>query len=120
MSLSIDDLQEIGLPVSNANGYTLLMASSAFDWLQTNTSLVFNIDDIATLKDLPPTVKLFVMKFIDIMRMGTGVTSESIGSLNHSFDTSSKSALIWQYAEELLGGYLRSQVSVRPATKRWC
>ena len=120
MALTIDDLQEIGLPLTNANDYTVLIANSAFDWILSNTTLVFDINDVAALKDLPPTVKLFVMKFIDVMKMGTGVTSESIGSLSHSFDTSSKSALIWQYAEELLGGYLRSQVKVRPATRRWC
>ena len=117
--LNADDLAEIGLPVSS-DAYTLLIANSAFDWLKSNTTLVFDVEDVSTLKDLPPTVKLFVVKFIDIMNMGTGVTSETIGPLSHSYDSSGKSALIWQYAQELLAGYLPSQVTVFPARKRWC
>lgn len=118
--LSADDLAEIGLPVSGTDDYTVLIANSAFDWLLSNTTLKFDVEDISSLKDLSPTVKLFVVKFVDIMNMGTGISSESIGSLSHSFDTSSKSALIWQYAQELLAGYLPSQVTVFPARKRWC
>lgn len=118
--LDANDLAEIGLPVSGTDEYTVLIANSAFDWLLSNTTLRFDITDVSTLKDLPPTVKLFVVKFIDVMNMGTGVTSESIGSLSHSFDSSSKSALLWQYAQELLAGYLPSQVTVFPARKRWC
>ena len=60
--LNADDLAEIGLPVSGTDSYTVLIANSAFDWLKANTTLQFNIDDISTLKDLSPTVKLFVVK----------------------------------------------------------
>ena len=117
--LNIQELTEIGIPVNNGDAYTELLCNSAFDWLKTNTTLVFDIDDINSMKALPPTVKLFVLRFCDIMNMGVGVTHESIGQLSHSFDTSSKSALIWQYARELLNGYLKSQVKVFTAKKKW-
>lgn len=117
-SLNYNDLAEIGLPVGN-NAQTVLIANSAFEWLKSHTTLDIDTDDISGLKDLPPTVKLFVVKFCDIMNMGVGVASETIGSLSHSFDTGSKSALIWQYARELLSDYLKSQVKVTVAKRKW-
>lgn len=117
--LSIENLTEIGLPMPSSDDYTVLIANSAFDWLKSNTTLSIDVDDISSLKNLPPCVKLFVVKFCDIMNMGVGVTSETIGSLSHSFDSSSKSALIWQYARELLSDYLPSQVQVFTAKRKW-
>lgn len=116
--ITAEDIAKIGLPIDNPNPYTVLVVNSAIDWLKGNTILDIKEDDVENLKALPPVTKLFVLKFIDIMNMGTGVTSESIGGLSHSFD-SNKSALIWQYANELLAGYLKSQVTVTPAKRKW-
>lgn len=118
MSITAEDFPTIGLPVENPNAYTVLVVNSAFDWLKSNTILEINMDDVESLKALPPVAKLFVLKFVDIMSLGTGVASESIDTLSHSFE-GDKSALIWQYAQELLAGYLKSQVNVFPAKRRW-
>lgn len=118
MSIKAEDIPEIGLPVENPNAYTVLVINSAFYWLKENTILDIDPNSVESLSSLPPVAKLFVLKFLDIMSMGTGVTSESIDSLNHSFE-SDKSVLIWQYAQELLAGYLKSQLTVYPAKKRW-
>lgn len=116
--ITADDIATIGLPISNPSAYTVLVVNSAFDWLAANTILQIDINDIQSLSELPPVVKLFVLKFKDIMAIGTGVSSESIDGLSHSFE-SDKSALIWQYANELLAGYMKSQVAVTPARKKW-
>lgn len=116
--ITADDIATIGLPINNPSAYTVLVVNSAFDWLATNTILSIDTNDIDSLSALPPVVKLFVLKFVDIMSLATGISSESIDTLSHSFE-SDKSALIWQYAYELLAGYLKSQVTVTPAKRKW-
>lgn len=118
MGITADDFATIGLPIENPDAYTVLVVNSAFGWLEANTMLQIDTDSVDSLKALPPVAKLFVLKFLDIMSLGTGVSSESIDTLSHSFE-SDKSALIWQYAQELLAGYLKSQVSVTTAKRKW-
>lgn len=118
MSITASDLVTIGLPVDDPNPYTVLVINSAFDWLKENTMLEVDTDSVESLSNLPAVAKLFVLKFVDIMSLSTGVTSYSIDSLSRSFDAD-KSALIWQYANELLAGYLKSQVKVYPAKRKW-
>ena len=118
MSITAQDLVTIGLPVDNPSPYTVLAVNSGFDWLKENTTLEINTDSVESLSNLPAVAKLFVLKFVDVMNLRTGVTSQSIDTLSRSFE-SNKSALIWQYAYELLGGYLKSQVKVYPAKRKW-
>lgn len=118
MSITAEDFVTIGLPIENPNAYTVLVVNSAFDWLKENTVLEIDTEDIESLRILPPVVKLFVLKFLDVMSLSTGVTSESIDTLSHSFEAD-KTALIRQYANELLAGYLKSQVKVVPAKRKW-
>ena len=47
------------------------------------------------------------------------VTSESIGGMSQSFGTASKAAQLWNIASELIGGYLKSQVSSVPNVSKW-
>lgn len=118
MSITADDFSAIGLPIESPTPYTVLSVNAAFDWMQENTALAIDLDDIETLKALPPAAKLFVLKFADIMTLRTGVTSQTIETMSQSFE-SSKSDLIWQYAYELLAGYLKSQVKVVTAKRKW-
>lgn len=119
MAITADNLVSIGLPISNPDGVTLLTVNSAFEWVAHNTILSFDMDDVESLRALPATVKLFVLKYVDVMTMQTGVTSESLGGMSQSFDSSATAALLWQYANELLSAYLKSQVSVTPAKRKW-
>lgn len=118
MGVNTSDYSVIGLPIDSPDTYTALIVDSAFDWLKENTVLEFDVEDVNSLKALPAVAKLFVMKFTDIMKLGTGVSSESIDTLSHSFEAD-KGNLIWQYARELLSGYLKSGVTVVPAKRRW-
>lgn len=117
--LNVDDLTEIGIPVEDGDMAAILTANSALEWLKTNTTLTVVLDDVSVLKALPSAAKLFILKFMSVMDMSVGVTSESIGPLMHSFGTNSKSDLIWQYARELLSGYLKSQVKIFTAKRKW-
>lgn len=118
MAIKSEDFATIGLPVAETDATTVLTVNSAFDWLKEHTTLEFDIDNLETLSALPSTAKLFVVKYVDVMAMGTGVTSESLGGMSQSFDTA-LAGLIWQYARELLSSYLKSDVSVVPAKRKW-
>ena len=98
---------------------TVLIIESGLEWIQNNTTLEFDITNIEEIKALPSSVKLFLIKFLDVNDISAGVASESIESLSQSFDTSDKSAMIWQFAEELLYPYLKSRVRFITAEKRW-
>ena len=117
--VTADNFTSIGLPLNSTDEITVLTVNSAFEWVKTHTVLEFDIDDTESLKALPSAVKLFVMKYVDIMNLSAGVTSESLGGMSQSFDTSASAALLWQYAQELLSDWLKSQVSVFPAKRKW-
>jgi hypothetical protein len=87
--------------------------------VQKNTVLEFDKDNDEDLKALPACVRLFLVKFVDINSVSGGVASESIEGLSQSFDTTNKGTLIWQYAEELLSGYLKTRIRFVAATDRW-
>ena len=93
---------------------TEIMLNAGLEWLANNTTI-----DTTKASQIPSGAKLFLIKFCDIQKMQTGVASESIEGLSLSFDTSNKSDLLWQLADELLGSYLKGRVRFVAATSRW-
>ena len=93
---------------------TEIFLNAGIEWLENNTTI-----DTANVENFPNVAKLFLIKFCEIQKMQTGVSSESIEGLSLSFDTSSKNDLLWQIADELLGHYLIGRVRFVPATNRW-
>lgn len=96
-----------------------MLVESGLLWVLKNTTLKFDINNDSDLKALPASVRLFIVKYIEIMKLRSGVTSESISNLSQSFDTTDKNTLLWQTAEELLSDVLNSSVSFTSARKRW-
>lgn len=93
-----------------------LYANAAIEWLKLNTTLNFE-----ELTELPDSVKLFIVKFAEVVEGSGGVASESLGGMSQSFVTGSDGleALLWRYANLFLKPYLKSQVRVIPAESRW-
>lgn len=110
------EVLNLGLP---NNAETLLMIESALNWVLDNTTLKFDIDKDEDLKALPAQVRLFVLKYNELMSISAGVASESIEGLSQSFNSGDKSALLWEIAESLLGKWLVSPVKFVAATNRW-
>lgn len=106
----------LGIPLNDS---VLLIVESALTWVLDNTTLDFDINKDEDLTQLPANVRLFVVKYHELMSTSEGVTSESIEGLSQSFNTSNKSGLIWQIAESLLTKWLKSPVSFVPAVSRW-
>lgn len=109
-----NEVESLKLGIKPIDDRTILIVESGIDWLKQNTTL--DCDDLTAL---PSCARLFLTKFFDLQMLNAGVTSESIEGLSHSYDTSDKSALLWQFAEELLSPYLISRVKFVSAQSRW-
>ncbi len=91
------------------------MRESALLWVKRNTTLEIDPDNI------PADVELFIEKYGEVMSLRPGIAGESIGGhLSQSFTGTDISALLRQYAEELLGeGCFGSDMQALPAVDRW-
>lgn len=112
-------VENLKLGISPIDDRTTLVIESGLEWIKQNTTLEFDIDSEDDLKALPACARLFLVKFFDVQMLSTGISSESIEGLSQSFDTSDKSAMIWQFAEELLAPYLKGNVRFVAATAKW-
>jgi hypothetical protein len=86
------------------------MIECALQWVQNNTMLEFDYTDENVISNLPANVRLFVLKYVEVMDASASVTSESIEGLSQSFAESDKSALLWDIARSLFGDDLNSEV----------
>lgn len=117
--IAAEMLTAAGIPVSN-DALAVLRVEAALEWMQEHTTLQFDVNDAESISALPATAKLFVVKYGETMQRKAGVTSQSIEGLSMSFDASDDgTATIWALANTLLSGYLKSQVRVTPARRRW-
>ena len=114
-----EQVEILKLGISPIDDRVILVVESGLEWVKENTTLEFDINKDEDLQALPSTVRLFLTKFFDVQILSVGVSSESIEGLSQSFDSSDKSVMIWQFANELLYPYLKSRVRFIPAQKRW-
>lgn len=112
-------VESLKLGIAPIDDRNCLIVESAIEWIKANTTLEFDIENEEDLKALPSCVRLFIVKFFDVNMLSVGVASESIEDMSQSFDTGDKTAMIWQFAEELLYPYLKSRVRFVAAAKRW-
>lgn len=97
-----------------------LLVKAGLEWVAEHTTISVNLNDPEVLVQLPASVQLFVQKYSELMERTTGLTSQSIEGLSMSFDASGDAdTSIWALANALLKGYLKSQVKVFPAKRRW-
>lgn len=96
-----------------------MIVESGLLWVIKNTTLNFQIDKDEDLERLPANVRLFIVKYAEIMKLRSGVSSESISNLSQSFDTTDKNTLLWEVAEELLSDVLKSRATFVGARNRW-
>lgn len=117
--MTTEQIELLKLGIAPIEDRAVLIIESGLEWVKTNTTLEFDMDKDEDLKALPSAVRLFLVKFFDIQMLGTGVSSESISGLSQSYDTTDKSALVWQFAIELLSPYLKCGIQFIPAQRRF-
>lgn len=95
-----------------------LTRDSAIEWLRRNTTL--ELPDEPNDDNLTPSVKLFILKFGEVLTLPGGVTSESLAGASQSFMTNA-TALLRAYASELFGpDVLVGDVSFTASERAWC
>lgn len=109
-----EEVENLKLGIAPIDDSVILVIESGIEWLKDNTTL-----DMSDITALPAVARLFLTKFFDLQMLSAGVSSESISGLSQSFDTSNKSALLWEIAEELLSPYLKSRARFVTAQSRW-
>lgn len=112
--ITLQQFNDLGIKISNE-----LIAYAALEFIAQNTTLTVKLDDVTTLEALPYSAKLFISQYEEIVSASSVVASESIEGLSQSFKTGDKSALIWDLAESLLGGYLKGRIKFMPAQRKW-
>lgn len=118
--MTTQQIELLHLGIAPIGDRETLIIESGLDWVKQNTTLEFDMNKDEDLAALPSAVKLFLVKFFDVQMLSVGVSSQSIEGLSVSYDTSDKSAMIWQFATELLSPYLKSGISFIPSQRRWC
>lgn len=117
--MTVEELTALNLPIK-ATDITCLYVGAAFDWLETNTTLVIDKDNLQeSVAALPDGAKLFICRYHEIMSTDGNVTSESIGGMSQSFGGLSKETQLWQLASELIRPYLKGQVRSVPNVSKW-
>lgn len=91
-----------------------LFVSSALEWLEENTTI-----DVEDEETFPESAKLFVFKYVEVMKSNGTVASESIAGMSQSFTTKALQDQIWELAYALLGPWLKSQVVFKASTRKW-
>lgn len=110
--------EAMGLPLDTSDKEVALMVDAAFAWIQENTTLEFDLDDPAL--ELPPNVKLFVVKFCDLFNQTAGVASESLGGMSQSFsNTGGTGFLLADLATQLFGTAYKGRSRFVAAVSRW-
>lgn len=115
--MTADDVAALNLGIALIDDFAVIAVESAFEWINQNTTLYFDVNNPP--KTVPASVKLFLIKYLDIMSTTGGVSSESIEGLSQSFDTTDKADLLSQFGWNLLGGYMKSEANAVQAVKRW-
>lgn len=108
----------LGLPLDTDDTETKIMVDSALMWVAENTTL-----EIGTDNELPSNVKLFVIKYCDLMSQTYGVASESLGGMSQSFSTSGGAGFLLaleELASQLFGSaYKGRRNRFVTAQSRW-
>ena len=108
-------MADYGLPIDTSNAEVSIMVESALDWVENNTTL-----EIDRENELPNNVKMFVIKFCDLMSQTAVVTSESLGGMSQSFSTSSGTGFaLAELASQLFGSAYKGRNRFIPAVSRW-
>lgn len=114
--MKAEDFRELKLPVEES---FQLYVESGLEWLQDNTTLKFDTTDMESIKSLPSSARLFLVKFCEVCSQDPGVISESVGPMSQSFTTDSVAKQTMALARQLLKAYLKPNVKFIPCARRW-
>lgn len=111
-------VESLKLQTQPINNEMCLLVENALNWVTENTTIKVNMND---LESVQANVRLFLIKYIDIMKLPVGITSESATGLSQSFDTTDKYDLLISLARSIFGddNVTAGKVKFVSATNRW-
>ena len=112
--ITLEQFKECGITVKNE-----LKGNAALEYIAENTTLTVDVEDVATVKALPFSAKLFVQEYEEVVSASSVVASESIEGLSQSFKTNDKATMLNDLADTYLRKWLKGQITFFSATKRW-
>lgn len=114
--MTSEEFKSLALPVPEE---AQIYIEAGLEWLRDHTTLETDPSDIESVRALPSSARLFLVKFCEICSRDTGVTSESVGPMSQSFTTDSVSKQTAVLARQLLKTWLKSDVTFIPCVRRW-
>ena len=112
------DLIRLNIPIKPIDAAACMYAESALEWINQHTNLEYDLNNMP--ESLPSNVRLFILKYAELMCGNPGVTSESISGLSQSFVSSGDISLIlWGYAKELFGDDMPGGMRAVPTAYAW-
>lgn len=115
--MTLDELKEIVMPIKK-DETKLLYFEAAIEWLKENTTLKFNTT-VESINKLPANVRLFLLRFCDLIVRDVTVQSESIPGLSQSFKSDNMDILLWSLAKSLISQYLKGRCKITPCSQKW-
>lgn len=109
-----EQIQSLDIGIDVDDNTAFLSANAAIEWIAENTTI--NTEDI---ENLPYRAKLFISKFCEVNSLQSGVSSESIDGLSQSFASGDNASMIWDLANSLLSGDIKSRVRFVTAERKW-
>ena len=104
-----------GLPLDTKDTEVAVMVDAALEWVKENTTI-----DVDPEQPLPSNVKLFVIKFCDLLTQTVGVQSESLGGMSQSFSTGGGTgSILADLATQLFGDAYKGRNRFVSAVSRW-
>lgn len=114
--MTAEEFKGLALPVPEGSQ---LYVESGLEWLRDNTTLKLDTEDMESVKALPSSARLFLVKFCEVCSRDSGVTGEGVGPMFQSFTADSVSKQTAALARQLLKTYLKPNVTFIPCKRRW-
>ena len=96
-----------------------LYVEAGLEWLQGHTTLDVDLKNMETIKALPSSARLFLVKFCEICDRNIGIASETVGPMSQSFAADSVARQTALLARQLLKPWLKAEVTFTPCQRRW-
>lgn len=114
--MTAEEFKRLELPVETD---MQLYVEAGLEWMRDNTTLKFDIRNTESIKALPSSARLFLVKFCEICSRDIGVTGESVGPMSQNFSTDSTAKQTGALARQLLKAWLKPDVKFIPCIRRW-
>ena len=114
--MTLEEFKALTLPVEDSDQ---LYVESGLEWLQDNTTLEMDLADPETIKQLPASARLFLVKYCEVLNRETGITSETVGPMSQSFSSDSVAKQTANLAKQFLKPWLKPEVMFIPCRRRW-